>query len=150
MEKVQWKVEGMTCANCALTINKFLQKNGAEDIAVNPIDGDVSFKISEENAAQKLSKGVNALAYKVAEASGIETGANKPFLSNNLQRFWFCLPFTAILMLHMIPGLHIHWLMNPYVQLALTLPVFIVGMNHFGRSAIKSLRNGIPNMNVLI
>jgi P-type Cu+ transporter len=50
----------------------------------------------------------------------------------------------------MIPGLHIHFLMNPWVQLGLTLPVFIVGMNFFGRSAVKSLRNGIPNMNVLI
>jgi Cu+-exporting ATPase len=53
-------------------------------------------------------------------------------------------------MLHMIPGLHIHFLMNPWVQAALTLPVFYVGMSFFGRSAIKSLRNGIPNMNVLI
>ncbi len=53
-------------------------------------------------------------------------------------------------MLHMIPGLHIHWLMNPWVQLALTIPVYIVGMSFFGKSAWKSLRNGIPNMNVLI
>ena len=28
MEKVTWKVDGMTCANCALTINKFLEKQG--------------------------------------------------------------------------------------------------------------------------
>ncbi len=150
MEKVQWKVEGMTCANCALTINKFLQKNGAKDIAVNPIDGDVSFKINGESTPQKLSKGVNALGYKVAKASDSTATEKQPFLSTNLQRFWFCLPFTAILMLHMIPGLHIHWLMNPNVQLALTLPVFFVGMRHFGRSAIKSIRNGMPNMNVLI
>ena len=43
-----------------------------------------------------------------------------------------------------------HWMMNPWVQLALTIPVFIVGMDFFGRSAIKSIRNGMPNMNVLI
>ena len=53
-------------------------------------------------------------------------------------------------MLHMIPGVHIHWLMNPWVQLGLTIPVYIVGMSFFGRSAWKSFRNGIPNMNVLI
>ena len=53
-------------------------------------------------------------------------------------------------MLHMIPGVHIHWLMNPWIQLGLTIPVFFVGMNFFGRSAWKSLRNGLPNMNVLI
>jgi Cu+-exporting ATPase len=34
--------------------------------------------------------------------------------------------------------------------LALTIPVYIVGMSFFGKSAIKSLRNGMPNMNVLI
>jgi Cu+-exporting ATPase len=36
------------------------------------------------------------------------------------------------------------------VQLALTVPVFIVGMSFFGKSAWKSLRNGFPNMNVLV
>jgi Cu+-exporting ATPase len=39
--------------------------------------------------------------------------------------------------------------MDPWVQLCLTIPVFIAGMNFFGRSAWKSLRNGLPNMNVL-
>ena len=53
-------------------------------------------------------------------------------------------------MLHMIPGIHIHWLMNPYVQLGLTIPVFILGMDFFGRSGLKSLLKGVPNMNVLI
>jgi Cu+-exporting ATPase len=50
----------------------------------------------------------------------------------------------------MIPGIHIHALMNPYAQLALTIPVFIVGMGFFGKSALNSLLKGIPNMNVLI
>jgi Cu+-exporting ATPase len=40
--------------------------------------------------------------------------------------------------------------MDPYVQLGLTIPVFLVGMDFFGRSAIHSLWKGIPNMNVLI
>jgi Cu+-exporting ATPase len=50
----------------------------------------------------------------------------------------------------MLPGVHIHLLMNPYVQLALTTPVFIVGMSYFGKSAWNSLTKGIPNMNVLV
>jgi Cu+-exporting ATPase len=50
----------------------------------------------------------------------------------------------------MIPGIEIHWLMDPWLQLVLCLPVFIVGMEFFGKSAWKSLRNGLPNMNVLI
>lgn len=150
MEKVQWKVEGMTCANCALSINKYLEKQGAKEVRVNAINGDVSFEINDTAAQQKMAKGVEGLGYKVVGGKTAEEKKTKPFLKTNLQRFLFCLPFTAVLILHMIPGLHLHWLMNPWIQLALCLPVFIVGMRHFGRSAIKSLRSGIPNMNVLI
>jgi len=150
MEKVEWKVDGMTCANCALTINKYLQTAGATDIAVNPIDGDVSFLLNGNTTKDKLTKGIEGLGYSVASADNKTVAGKKPFLSNNIQRFLFCLPFTIILMLHMIPGVHLHWLMNPFIQLLLCLPVFFVGMRHFGRSAINSIRNGMPNMNVLI
>jgi len=153
MEKVQWKVEGMTCANCALTINKYLQKQGATNVSVNAIGGDVSFELNDSKEDQ-LAKGVQSLGYRVSAASAPEAGSRRPFLSTHLQRFWFCLPFTVLLMLHMIPALHHHpafsWLMNPWVQMALTVPVMVVGMNYFARSAFKSLRNGVPNMNVLI
>ena len=150
MEKVQWKIDGMHCANCALTINKYLQKGGARNVAVNAIDGHVSFEVVESATPQQLAKGVEAMGYKVAANGVAKENEKKPFLQSHLHRFLFCLPFTLVLMLHMIPGLHIHFLMNPWVQLALTLPVFWVGMSFFGRSAVKSLRNGIPNMNVLI
>ncbi len=150
MEKVQWKVDGMTCANCALTINKYLQKSGATDIAVNLIDGDVSFQLNGITTREKFTKGIEGLGYSVASADNKTVALKKPFLANNIQRFLFCLPFTIILMFHMIPGVHLHWLMNPFIQLLLCLPVFFVGMRHFGRSAINSIRNGMPNMNVLI
>ena len=153
MENVQWKVDGMTCSNCALTVNKYLQKQGAQDIAVNLINGDVSFKLTENKGAEKIAKGIEALGYKV-ETAEVPAKKKTQFLQTNLQRFWACLPFTAVLLLHMIPGLHhqpaFAWLMNPWAQLALTLPPFFIGMRHFGRSAVKSLRNGMPNMNVLI
>jgi Cu+-exporting ATPase len=45
---------------------------------------------------------------------------------------------------------HPDFLMNPWIQFGLCLPVFIVGMEYFGTSAVKSIRNGMPNMNVLI
>jgi P-type Cu+ transporter len=148
MEKVEWKVEGMDCANCALSIHTYLKKNGAQNVSVNAIDGDVSFEIVGDETLPKLAKGIESLGYKVGAAE--KEQVKRPFLSNHVQRFWFCLPFTAVLMLHMIPGLHIHFLMNPWIQLALTLPVFIVGMSYFAPSAFKSVRNGMPNMNVLV
>jgi Cu+-exporting ATPase len=47
METIQWKVDGMTCANCALTINKYLDKKGMQNIRINPIDAEVSFETIE-------------------------------------------------------------------------------------------------------
>jgi Cu+-exporting ATPase len=74
---------------------------------------------------------------------------SKKFLGNNFQRFIFCLVFASPLFLHML-GLHLSFLMNAYVQLALTLPVFIVGMLYFGKSGIRSLIGGYLNMDVLV
>ena len=148
MEKVNWKVEGMTCTNCALTVNKYLQSQGMQNVKVNFIGGDVSFELPENSSPKAIAKGINGLGYTVKNDE--PTKKSKRLFSNHLQRFWFCFVFTGPLMLHMIPGVHIHFMMNPYVQLGLTIPVFIVGMDFFGRSAIRSLLKGIPNMNVLI
>jgi len=154
MEKVQWKVDGMDCTTCALSIHKYLEKQGMKNVKVNFATGDVIFDATESFAKEKISTGIEGLGYSVVNDKEkklvTQNSQLKTFLSTHLQRFWFCLPFTALLMLHMIPGVHIHWLMNHWVQLALTIPVYIVGMSFFGKSAWKSIRNGMPNMNVLI
>lgn len=154
MEKIDWQVEGMTCSNCALSVNKYLTKEGATEVKVNPIDGAVSFTNTMEKPLDTLKKGIGSLGYKVLEHDphhGHDHGNDRSFLSTNRKRFLFCLPFTLVLMLHMVDKWwHIHWLMNAWIQLALCMPVFLVGLWYFGRSAVKSLVNGMPNMNVLI
>ena len=157
MEKVEWKVEGMDCTNCALTITKYLNKEGLKDVKVNFIGGDVSFEMNDLLKKEAIAKGIESLGYRVQnEQQETTNGLSRPFgkkretgFKNHLQRFLFCLPFTAVLMLHMLPW-HIHFLMNPWIQLAICLPVYFVGMSYFGVSAFKSLRGGVPNMNVLI
>ncbi len=152
MEKINWKVDGMDCTTCALNIHKYLEKQGMKDVKVNFATGDVIFTTAENTDTQKISKGIKDLGYTVADAHAHHhhEPANSPsFLKNNLQRFLFCLPFTLVLMLHMLP-VHIHWLMNPWLQLALALPVFITGMAYFGKSAWKSVIRRVPNMNVLV
>jgi Cu+-exporting ATPase len=157
MERVNWNVSGMDCANCALTINKYLQKQGAEKVKVNFASGEVSFEINGTATTDQLKNGINSLGYKVhsheADAPGHHHDHDEKtfWFKTHLQRFIFCLIFTLpLLITHTIPIIHIHALMNPWVQLGLTIPVYIVGMDFFGRSAIKSLMGGVPNMNVLI
>jgi P-type Cu+ transporter len=170
METINWKIEGMSCSTCALTIGKYLEKKGGQNIKVSLASGDVSFDAAGELDRGQLQKGIHDLGYTVVkeEAPGT-TPARRP-LNRHLRYFLFCLPFTALLMLNMVagnpaaahlsagnPASHmaggtspLRWLMLPWVQLLLCLPVYITGMLFFGRSAVKSLLNGLPNMNVLI
>lgn len=155
MEKVQWKVEGMDCNTCAINIHKYLEKQGMKNVKVNYATGDVIFEAVENFPEEKISAGISGLGYTVTGQRSV-TGSTprRPWLAGHGERFLFCLPFTLLLMLHMIPGLHHQpgwgWLFDHRVQLALTLPVYITGMIYFGESAWKSVRNRMPNMNVLI
>jgi len=74
---------------------------------------------------------------------------SKEGINRHLRYLFICLPFTVILFLHEA-GAGFGWGINPWIQLAVCLPVYITGMHFFGRSAVKSLRKGKPNMNVLI
>ncbi|MBS1668788.1 MAG: cadmium-translocating P-type ATPase [Bacteroidetes bacterium] len=151
METVNWKVEGMSCSNCALTVGNYLKKEGLQNVKVNLISGDVSFDEIENLKKGSIVKGIESLGYQVQTGESTTTDRNKHFLKNHLQRFFFCLIFTVPLLFHMFDRwIHIHWLMNPWVQLALCTPVYMVGMGFFGKSAIHSIRNGMPNMNVLV
>ncbi|MDH7464503.1 cation-translocating P-type ATPase [Chitinophagaceae bacterium 26-R-25] len=154
MEAKNWKVEGMDCANCALTISKYLEKQGAKNVKVSPIDGDVAFEIVEGTDASHLQNGIEDLGYKVVhhhDGHAHDHDHSGQGMNKQLRYVVICLPFTLVLMLHMLDKwVHIHWLMNGWVQLALCLPVYITGMSFFGKSAFKSLRSGYPNMNVLV
>ncbi|AHF15865.1 heavy metal translocating P-type ATPase [Niabella soli] len=156
-EKVKWKVAGMDCPTCALTINKYLEKEGMENVKVNFATGDVSFDLKGQKNETALSKGLSGLGYSIVEDQEAhmhdhahDHGKQGGWLKTNMQRFWFCLPFTLVLMLHMLPALQHSWLMQPWIQFALTLPVLMVGISYFGVSAFKSIRNHMPNMNVLV
>ena len=144
----------MDCATCALTITQYLRKQGMQQVKVNPASGEVIFEKNGEGVSDDtLKKGISDLGYTVVSGAGknaLHPAARPPF-NKYLRYVLICLPFTLVLALHMLhPWLALHWLMNPWLQLALCLPVYIVGMGFFGKSAWKSLRNGVPNMNVLI
>ena len=150
MQTAEWKVQGMTCSNCALSVSNYLQKQGFDEVKVNPVTGAVSFSSAAEIPEPKIIAGIKNLGYTVSDKDA-DQPVSKNFLHSNKQRFFFTMPFTAVLMLHMLPeSMHPHWLMDPWIQLAICLPVFFAGMYFFGRSAVRSLLHGAPNMNVLI
>jgi Cu+-exporting ATPase len=149
-EIVTLEVEGMTCTNCALGVTKTLEKAGLTHVHADFASGEVVYSNVSALTKDAVINKIEALGYKVKKQG--EDTHNHAHSSNKWgveQKFWFSLAFTVPLMLHMVFP-HTSFINNPWLQLGLSLPVVIVGILHFGRSAWGSLKSGVPNMDVLI
>ena len=142
-------VEGMTCSNCAMSITRTLSQKGLSNVDTNFSTGEVSFDlINGKTGLNEAVKTIHELGFKVLEKEQINQNENG--LSMIEKKLYFSLFFTLPLFFsHMILP-HEHILNNPLMQLLICIPVFILGMIHFGKSAWGSLKSGIPNMDVLI
>ncbi|MFA6247185.1 MAG: cation-translocating P-type ATPase [Mucilaginibacter sp.] len=142
---VELNVTGMHCNNCAMSIHKLLEKKGLHDVLVSFASEEVKFSTADQSILPQIIKDIEGLGFKVVDEENVQP---TPFYDKVENKFIFCAIFTAPLLLHML--LPWHFLHNPIIQLILCLPVFIVGCMHFGKSAYSSLKNGMPNMDVLI
>ncbi|MBK7407466.1 MAG: cadmium-translocating P-type ATPase [Saprospirales bacterium] len=147
--QIEWNVEGMDCVNCATSITRFLERKGLKEVYVNYATGEVRFQPGDQAVDMDLlKKGIAKLGYHVAEPEEV------PVFWSLDRKLLVSAVFTAPLLLQHIVmafGFHgVHALHNPWVQLVVCLPVFILGAWHFGVSAWGSVKNKTPNMDVLI
>ena len=140
-------VEGMTCANCAFGVENQLKKLGADDIKVNFALGEASFIAPKSISPDEIAKGITQIGYKSQIRHHDKD--EKQGLSSIEKKFWFSLIFTLPLVTHMFLP-HDSFIQNPILQFGLAIPVFVLGVFHFGKSGLSSLRTGAPNMDVLI
>ncbi|MFI5134716.1 MAG: heavy metal translocating P-type ATPase [Chitinophagales bacterium] len=144
--EISWNVEGMTCSHCAMTITQYLKNHGLKNVYADFASGDVKFDTNGNFNREEIIHGIETLGYHVAREEAEKK--SRAFLHSVESKFYFCLAFTVPLLLHMI--LPFHFLHDPFVQLILCIPVYAVGVWYFGKSAWGSLRQGVPNMDVLI
>ena len=128
-----------------MSVHKLLEKRGLQNILVDFAGEEVKFSNSNPASLPEIIKDIEGLGYKVVDDPALEVN---PFYQKLENKFIFCAILTAPLLLHMV--LPWHFLQEPVVQLLLCLPVFLIGCLHFGKSAINSIRGGVPNMDVLI
>ena len=159
-QQVDIIVEGMTCANCASSVNKFLEKKGAKEISVNFMTNDVSFVTAGDVSLEALKSGITKLGYNVIDEDDFDPheGHGHGPGEHNLMRVKkllliasvFTVPLILNHLAHILGFEFLAFLNDHWVQFALCLPVYIIGIYYFGVSAWKSLRSGVPNMDVLI
>src|SRR6185295_6035951 len=110
---------------------------------------EVTFDPSEKTSPDRLSEVISTAGYRMKKmhaenavsSAATEDHAHHDHGSGVVRKFWWSAAFTAPLLLHMV--LPFHFLHNPWIQLALCLPVMVIGIGYFGKSAWGSLRTGV-------
>jgi Cu+-exporting ATPase len=147
MEKRRLNIEGMDCTNCALTIKKVMEKQGAVDVSVSFTTGEAAFS-ADQKIVPNIVASIGKLGYTVVPDNNDQSNSSSSGIKlKNI--LIFCAVLTAPLLMHMFAA-EDSLLNNPYFQLVLSTPVFAIGFVHFGKSAWGSVKVGLPNMDVLI
>lgn len=155
---------GMTCANCANTIERRLKKTaGVLDASVNYANEKASVTYASGVATRgDLVAAVRKAGYDVVEVAGdedvddAEAAARAAELQHQKKRFLVGVIFSVPLFLLSMGrdlgllGMWSHALWVNWLFFALATPVqFYVGWDYYV-GAYKSLRNGSANMDVLV
>jgi Cu+-exporting ATPase len=163
-QRVEIAVTGMTCANCAATIERTLQMRvpgvvsavvnfATEKAVVEIVAGAVSWK--------ELAAAIEAAGYGVVEAppdemEDAEAAARAAEILDQTRKFWtgvaFALPLFVLSMARDfgVIGAWSHAAWVNWLMFVLATPVqFYVGWDYY-RGGWKSLRNGSANMDVLV
>lgn len=153
---------GMTCANCALRIEKGLSKmEGVSDVRVNFARESVFLRSSDSVTVNSLLEKVESLGYSAlvhdANKQSETEKKQKEHIRNLKFRFLLSAFFSLPLFYGMVTHFSFlsfmpmpHFLMDRFVQMAIAFPVqFIIGFP-FYQSAYRALRNGSANMDVLV
>lgn len=164
-ENQTFALEGMTCASCAQTIEKAVNKlAGVQTASVNLVTEKMQARFNpDEISATDIIQAVEDAGYK-AILDGSETGEKTDKKQAHIKEMWtrviwsaiFTVPLLYIAMGPMI-GLPIPSVLDPVhhadrfaiVQLLLTLPIVYVGRS-FYTVGFKALFKGHPNMDSLI
>jgi P-type Cu+ transporter len=168
MEKKIFSVTGMTCASCVQSVEKAANKlEGVKHSSVNLTTEKLVVEYDPSVvAAADIKKAVSEVGYEALEDVETEDKADEDrdkkeqHIKQMWKRFWisavFTIPLLLISMGHMLgmplPSA-IDPMMNPagfaLVQLALTIPVMVMGMPFF-TVGFKTLIKRHPNMDSLV
>ncbi len=145
-QKVTLQVAGLHCTNCSLSLEKHLLKVGAHAPTVDYATGRTTFTLSDPDKLEQIIQSIGRLGYTVL------AGPKRSSSKSRVDSLHLGTIVSGILTLPMLVAMFFPHspLHNAWLQWALATPVFIIGLFHFGSSAIRSLRSGVANMDVLI
>lgn len=145
-EHVLLDVKGMTCTHCSKTVSGIIEQEGGTDIHVDFLMGEAEFDLNTADKLEDIRTRIERAGYEASIERRDSEGLERPLVE---KKFLWTLPFSLVLFSHMFLP-HDSWINIPLVQLALATPVVIIGLSHFGKNVVESLRVGATTMDVLI
>lgn len=158
MGTLSYKVEGMSCASCAASIENHAQKiPGVRKATVNFATESAQFEM-DETLQDKLKSEVSSLGFKLhdknEESNDSKEGASSQDdeRSSTIKKFWFSIGLSfALFFMAMGPGKGlVSQQVNWWIQLILASPVFLIVGRPFWQAVIIFVKKGHSNMNTLI
>ena len=165
IKTINLPITGMTCANCAATIDRVLRrKNGVEDVSVNYANENAYIQfnpslISEVDITSAIKNAGYGIAQIDSEDLSVEEAvdiAREHEIKKQSTKFWIGVLFTLPLFMFSMgrdfslfgPWAYQWW--APWLMFLFATPVqFYVGSDYYIHG-FKSLRNGAANMDVLV
>jgi len=147
------KVEGMTCANCARSVENVLKKNGVDNIYVDFLNDEVSYSDTAGIGKAEVKSQIEKIGYKVSDMDGQDPHAGHNHSGVGWKLVISLALAIPLLIFHFFHFIDAEWakiFTNHWVQFGMALPVFLIGIVHFGGSAFRALKHGEINMDVLI
>jgi heavy metal translocating P-type ATPase len=144
----------MTCATCAVRIERVLSRQeGVDNAAVNLAGASASVRVSPDADLGAITSAVEKIGYKLTprDRSGESRDVVDMYTSQEAEqrrRFLIALVLTAPAMLLHLLGPHAMW--NSIAQGLLVTPVVFWAGSQYHRNALKQARNGAANMDTLI
>lgn len=139
---MKFNVTGIQCINCSNGIKSHLKSKGINSINIDTSLGMVDVH-SETYSSKEIIGFINELGYTA-----------RTFTSKGKkERLGFYLLVSTLLNIPLLGHMfveHQHILNNPWVHISLSSPILLIGYLYFFKSALASIKNKKPNMNVLI
>ncbi len=151
METISLKIEGMSCASCAGTIEKEVTSmEGVRSSSVNFAVETGRFEVQDLSIRDKVIEKIKSLGYSATGDKKVSNDAEK--IDENFYKFVISIVLAMMIFalamwpLKGWPSKDINW----YLQLVLCAPIWgWVGLK-FQKSLLHFLRSGKSNMNTLI
>jgi P-type Cu+ transporter len=138
-ENISLKITGMTCVNCAVSVEHSVKKLGVEDAAVNFATRELFVSGLNGKEEKELVSAIEKAGYGVEK----DDAGYKNLIENIL--LYGVFGIAAYFMIQMF----FHW-HSPLADMILATFVIITGFYKFGRGAMHSVVNLSANMYVLV